>query len=358
MLRSNLTRIVVLFALVGSLFASDAMAQKRGAKKPAPARTTAPSTAAPANPELAAIDRQIASINTQLKKAKGSKKTELQAQLEDLRAQRSQLLASGGSAKKKEAAKPDPEIIKYYPYDSIDYQVKSGYNPLSVIPVHISDVMHRLKMVRRLDFNEKCNTPFLNRGSEFFNFLVTAYKAGQLEAFADDSLNKVKNPKFVMKFLKRYEMDDNGKVIDSSDISFRDLNICDIREDLIFDRQLSQTKYDIQSVGLILPASQSEKGATEPICYFRYKDVEKVLNANPRARWRNAYNNVEDRRFSDAFRLRLFCSRIMKLSKDNPENEEISALPKYAATGVKGWLLASQQLEHDLVSFENELYEY
>lgn len=313
--------------------------------------------------EIKSIDKQIATLNKQVKSAKGAKKKNLQQQLASLQQQKADLNGLLKAGSQNTAAKPaasgnEEEIVKRFPYDSTDYQVASGYNPLSVIPVHISDVMHRTKMVRRIDFREKCNTSFRFRGAEFWKYVIEAYRAGQLEAFTDDSLNKVKNSKIVLSKLVNEEKDENGKVTDSRPMPYDYFFLCEIREDLLFDRQRSQTFYDIQSVGLILPAQYSEKSANEPIAFFRYKDIERVLNANPLAKWKNAYNTVEDRRYSDAFRLRLFCSRIIKMSKDNPINEEISALPKYEKFGVKGWLLASQQFEYDLVSQENELYEY
>ncbi len=314
------------------------------------------------NAELKSINAQIATTNKQIKTAKGAKKKNLQEQLKTLQAQKAdmqKLLSTAGATKTTTTtSENDSEIIKVYPYDSTDYQVKSGYNPLSVMPVHVSDVMQRTKMIRRIDFREKCNNNFRFRGAEFWKYVCEAYRLGQLEAFTDDSLNKVKNSKYVLEKLMNVERDENGKVTDSRPRDNQNFYLAEIKEDLLFDRQRSQTFYDIQSVGLILPAQYSEKSATEPICYFRYKDVERVLDANPRAKWRNSYNTIEDRRFSDAFRLRLFCSRIIKMSKDNPINEEISALPKYEKFGVKGWLLASQQFEYDLVSQENELYDY
>jgi gliding motility associated protien GldN len=319
--------------------------------------------------ELKSLKAQIANTNKQIAKAKGAKKKNLQNELASLKQQETDLnamLASGGGTKTKTKAtstEEEKEIIKRYPFDSTDYMVQSGYNPLSVIPVHISDIMQRTKMIRIIDFREKCNESFRYREAEFWKYVVEAYRAGLLDAFSDDSLNKVKNPKYVYdKLFKKEAKEEKGPngedLFDVAPIKYRELYLAEIKEDLLFDRQRSQTFYDIQSVGLILPAESSEKSAKEAICYFRYKDIERVLNTNPYAKWRNSYNSVEDRRFSDAFRLRLFCSRITKLNKDNPLGEEISALPKFEKFGTKGWLLASQQFEYDLVSQENELYDY
>lgn len=316
--------------------------------------------------ELAAVNKEISTVQGQIKKAKGAKKKNLQNQLKTLQAQKADLenlskqagsAGAGGGKKKLEAEK---DVIKVYPYDSIDYQVKSGYNPLSVMPVHVSDVMTRIKMIRKLDLKEKCNTPFNNKGAQFWKYVLEAYRQGQLEAFVDDSLNKVKNPKLVMEKLMNVERDDNNNIIDQAPKDYSDFRILTLKEDLLFDRQRSQTFYDIQAVGLWLPGTdQSNLDKVDiPIAFFRYKDIERVLNANPLAKWKNQYNTVEDRRFADAFRLRLFCGRIVKFSKDNASDETIDAHPSYRSLPVRDQLHISQQFDYDLVSQENELYEY
>jgi hypothetical protein len=39
--------------------------------------------------------------------------------------------------------------------------VASGYDPLSVRKVHVSDVMYKMQVWRVMDLREKCNQPFL-----------------------------------------------------------------------------------------------------------------------------------------------------------------------------------------------------
>lgn len=344
-LKSLLLALLVAFASTLAMAQTDADAIKR---------------------ELAAVNKEIAATNAKVKKAKGAAKKNLQNQLKSLQQQKADLentlksASSAGGGAKKKTAEADLEVVKVYPYDSIDYQVKSGYNPLSVIPLHISDVMLRTKITRKLDFKEKCNTPFDNKGAQFWKYVLEAYRLGQLDAFVDDSLNKVKNPKFVLEKLMNVERDENGKITDQSPKSYSDFRICTLKEDLLFDRQRSQTYYDIQAVGLWLPATDAGNldKVDIPIAYFRYKDIERVLNNNPLAKWKNQYNTIEDRRFSDAFRLRLFCGRIVKFSRDNAMDEEIGAHPNFRNMSPKQQLIVSQQFDYDLVSQENELYEY
>ncbi|MES2386704.1 MAG: gliding motility protein GldN [Bacteroidota bacterium] len=253
------------------------------------------------------------------------------------------------------AAAPTEKPAHRVPLDSVDYDPKTGYNYLSVMPVHASDIMYRMRVWRNIDLNEKCNTPFFNFDSEITKFILDAYRKGELMAFTNDSLTLERQRTEVEKSMSEIDPLDsnNNKYFKAKDLSF-----FEIKEDLMFDKQRSQTRYDILSLTMYVPADATTRGFDLLVASFRYKDVERILDARPEARWRNAYNNAEDRRFSDAFRLRLFCSRIIRISKDNPTNNPIASLSSVSAGGPKAELLAAQQFEYDLVSQENELYEY
>ena len=289
----------------------------------------------------------LVSFNSEAQKSKKKKKV--------TKTVRTSTSTSAGSSSAGADATPAVKPPHRVPMDSTDYDPKTGYNYLSVMPVHRSDIMSRMRVWRNIDLNEKCNTPFFNMQSEITKYLLEAYRAGELMAFRDDSLIQEKPKEAVEKDLAEIDPLDsnNNKYFKAKDLSF-----FEIKEDVIFDKQRSQTRFDILSLTMYVPSDATTRGFDIAVASFRYKDIERVLDARPEARWRNGYNNAEDRRFSDAFRLRLFCSRIIRISKDNPSNNSISALPSISGGGPRAELLAAQQFEYDLVSQENELYEY
>jgi chaperone required for assembly of F1-ATPase len=75
----------------------------------------------------------------------------------------------------------------------------------------------------------------------------------------------------------------------------------------------------------------------------------------PNAKWYNSQNRAEDKKISDAMDLRLFCSRIIKIS--NPKDQMIEDMQEYN-TSDKTVLIASQKYEYELVAKENEVWDY
>jgi hypothetical protein len=128
------------------------------------------------------------------------------------------------------------------------------------------------------------------------------------------------------------------------------------RENLLFDKQRSRFYYDIQTVTLFIPAEfNTIKGTETEVASFRYKDLVQVFKNMPTARWYNFQNRAEDKKVADAMDLRLFCSRIIKIS--NPKDAMIEDMPEYN-TSDKAILIASQKYEYDLVAKENEVWDY
>ena len=68
--------------------------------------------------------------------------------------------------------------------------------------------------------------------------------------------------------------------------------------------------------------------------------------------WYNNQNQAQHRNFADAFTLRLFSAPIVKISNANDQN-----VREIYGQGKKG-IIASQRLEHELVDFENQLWEF
>ncbi|HLO46111.1 MAG TPA: gliding motility protein GldN [Leadbetterella sp.] len=273
----------------------------------------------------------------------------------------------------------------------------NGINPLSLRPVHESNVMYKLTLWRRLDLNEKANQPLFARGTEITKHLIDGVKAGVLEPYDNDSVTtKITLEEFTRRLTKKFEggglskeeieagfgtegaasEDDGwgggGSATETTsqnsgskpaatnaaansegyELFAKDLYIIEIKEDWIFDKQRSRQYFDIQTVTIKIPAELSSEGLEMELASFKYKELESYFRLNPNCIWYNSANTAQHKNLADAFELRLFNGRIIK--KSNPGNKYLQDIFKSPKEGLQ----KSQQLEYELLEWENNLWEY
>lgn len=239
--------------------------------------------------------------------------------------------------------------------------IASGYDPLSVRKVHKSDVMYKMQVWRTLDLREKCNQPFFAKGNQITKAMVDEVIAGRLIPYAKDSLTRILTmQEFKDKIIdpSSAQVDAEGNPIPGTGVPFlpQNLYVVKFKENLLFDKQRSRFYYDVQTVTLFIPAEYNTlKGTETEVASFKYKDLVNVFKNMPTAKWYNSQNRAEDKKISDAMDLRLFCSRIIKIS--NPKDNMIEDMPEYN-TSEKTILIASQKYEYELVAKENEVWDY
>ena len=129
-----------------------------------------------------------------------------------------------------------------------------------------------------------------------------------------------------------------------------------IKEDLFFDRLRSRMYYDIKAVTLYLPSTSfyNNGGFNKQIASFKYSELEKLFREvmPEKSIWYNNQNQAQHRNFAAAFALRLFSAPIIKIS--NATDKTIREIYGEGKLGI----IASQKLEHELVDFENQLWEF
>jgi hypothetical protein len=263
-------------------------------------------------------------------------------------------------------------------------------NPLSLRPIHEENVMYKTTLWRRIDLKEKQNQPLFSKGSEITRHLIDAVKAGLIEAYDNDSLTtKLTLDQFMERLMLKGEGGglseeekaagfsaggDDGWGGDSGgakpaagattattatvdpgagvEIFPTQLTTLELKEDWIFDKQRSRQYFDILTMKLIIPADQTTLGFDRPICTFKYKELERYFRSNPKCIWYNAANVAQHKNLADAFELRLFHGKIIK--KSNALDNFLDDIYKSPREG----LLKSEQLEHELMEFEHNLWEY
>ncbi|MGK0139355.1 MAG: hypothetical protein ACI9DJ_002814 [Algoriphagus sp.] len=281
----------------------------------------------------------------------------------------------------------------------------NGLNPLSLRPVHESNVAYKVGLWRRVDLREKQNQPLFANNNEITKHLIEGVKSGILDAYAEENLeDRLTLDEFNERMFKRFEggslsqdeidagfgseeeddsgwgedtsTDDgwgensatedntqNGNLAATTETATSPLDggyemfpsefyILELKEDWIFDRQRSRQYFDIQTISIKIPAEASNDGLEKTLATFKYKDLEHFFRNNPNAVWYNEANTAKHINLSDAFELRLFHGRIVKKSNSlNRYLDEQYKSPKEA-------LNKSQELEYELIEFEHNLWEF
>jgi gliding motility associated protien GldN len=250
---------------------------------------------------------------------------------------------------------------------------QEGYNPLSLRPVHTSDVMYKKTITRALDLREKQNLPLFSRNKELTALLIEGVVKGTIKAYENDSLQKqLTVDEFSTKLLSPnaaglssdtndlyLEYGDDWKTIvanmKNEKYMARDLYQLEIKEEVIFEKQRSRLQYDIQIITVYIPADHpmNAKGIQLPLASFSYKElVENLFKDNPKAIWFNTQNDQQHKNLADAFDLRLFSSYIIKVSNAND-----SYLTDIYNDQKKG-IMASSWAAQELMEYEHNLWEF
>ncbi len=270
-----------------------------------------------------------------------------------------------------------------------------NHNSTAGIPDY--DIMYKKKLWRRMDLKEKQNRSFFAYNNEITKIIIEAVNAGVLFPYKNDSLQtrmskeefleNLKMPAYggdelteeekAMGFTQDDGWGDEGdgwgdegdsgwgdeestesEATEATSVDYffpSDISVLEIVEDWLFDKRRSRLFYDIQSIKLILPAEKfPETGLQREVATFKYKDLEKLFRSMPEeALWFNPQNSAEHKNLADAFLLRLFSARLIKVA--NPEDSYISDIYN---SSPKDGLIASQRIEQELLELEHELWEY
>lgn len=266
------------------------------------------------------------------------------------------------------------------------------FNPNSVYPVSEEHKLYKMQVWRRIDFNEKQNRPFFSTNNEITKILLDAVRDGRLVPYTNDSLTHRMTKEDFFNKIKIQSGADEGSASSTGGTSDwgtsgtassdwgttgtagtagtaaqpstpaapaaqymfpTQLTLMEMKEEVYFDDIRSRMYNDIQALTIIIPAEQNATGLDQPVGTFKYKDLEQLFRSMPnQAIWYNPQNIAQNRNMADAFLLRLFASRVIKIA--NPDNNSIDDIypnPKQA-------LYQSQIAEYKLMEYEHDLWEY
>lgn len=263
------------------------------------------------------------------------------------------------------------------------------YNENSVHPIRESDIFLKKRVWRRVDLNEKQNKPFFSFNNEISKIVIEAVKAGVLTPYVNDSLKTRMSREEFLENLKmpttEVGLTEEEKAMgfgqeetsgwdtgagwgdepaneqasaaqDDSANEFlpRQIDVMEMMEDMVFDKKRSRLYWDIQAVTFVIPPSEFETGLQRNLATFKYKDLVELFRSMPgEAIWFNPQNSAGHLNLSDAFALRLFNGRIIKVG--NPDDAML--VDVYNKSPKEG-IMASQWMEMELLELEHELWEF
>lgn len=236
--------------------------------------------------------------------------------------------------------------------------LSESYSPHATRPIASAYVLYARKVWREIYLNEKQNGPAFVRGREISKIIIDGAKNGLLIPYTDDTLEVVM-PK--AEFLKKLAISGQTIATQKTIHEFLPQQISTLRfvEHVIFNKITARQEYDIEAIQLIVPGRNNPPTYLDhTIATFKYKNVIDYFNKLPfeMVRWYNPANTAENLTWIDAFALRLFGTRIIKVG--TLDDSTVDELYEETPGDGKG-LLASQKLALEIdVEFEEFLSEY
>lgn len=260
--------------------------------------------------------------------------------------------------------------------NAIERNLVKERTPLPYEHIREDDAVYRQRLWREIDVHEKMNLPFSykadddNGNQRFINILLGAIKSGELTAFSpiDDrfttpiTLKEITEQlvgKPVVQSIPDWAQDPDGSKGIMKDTTIINMFNPDdvekywIKEDVVFDKESSRLHVRILGVAplkTIKNADGSFRDVT-PLFWVYYPDMRPLL-----ARY-EAYNgkNYGARlSWEELFESRMFSSRIIKSTIDNPGDMMIASYIKDPILR----LLEGENIKEKVFNYEQDLWSY
>lgn len=259
---------------------------------------------------------------------------------------------------------------------AIERNLVKDRTPLTYENIREDDAVYTQRVWREIDVHEKMNLPFDYKGDgdggdqRFITILLRAIKSGDITAFdpIDDRFttpmtfqqiaeNLVGKPKSIQ--IPNLDLDPDGSkgimkdTIIQAEFNPDEIDKYWIKEDWIFDKESSRMFVRILGIApvkTIYETDGSVRGAL-PIFWVYYPDLRPML---AKTEVYNSHNFGARMSWEELFESRMFASRIIKSTIDNPNDQYISQY-------VKDPILALMEGEHvkeKIFNYEQDLWSY
>jgi gliding motility associated protien GldN len=259
---------------------------------------------------------------------------------------------------------------------AIELNLVKDRTPLAYEHIREDDAVYRQRIWRELDVHEKMNLPFVYKANEdngnqrFISILLNLIKNGEATAFdpTDDRFTTPMTFKQIAETVvgkpKTIQVPDFANDPDGSKGLMRDTTIMpefnpdnieryQIKEEWVFDKESSRMHVRILGIApemTILNADGSYR-ASLPIFWVYYPDLRPML-----AKYEayNGKNYGARMSWEELFESRMFASRIIKSTIDNPSDLPIEG---YVKDNILQ-LLEGDNIKEKIFNYEQDLWSY
>lgn len=260
---------------------------------------------------------------------------------------------------------------------AIELQLVKDRTPLAYEHIREDDAVYRQRVWREIDVHEKMNLPFVYKATEdngnqrFISILLNLIKSGEVTAFdatIDDRFttpmtfrqiaeNMVGKPKMIA--IPDMVNDPDGSKGLTKDTTIMEMfnpeliERYEIKEEWVFDKESSRMQVRILGIAplkTILEADGSVRAAT-PIFWVYYPDLRPMLAKYEAYNGKNFGARMS---WEELFESRMFSSRIVKSTIDNPGDNFISGYIKDPILQ----LLEGENVKDKIFNYEQDLWSY
>ena len=247
--------------------------------------------------------------------------------------------------------------------------------PLAYENIREDDAVYRQRVWLELDVHEKMNLPFIYNANEdngnqrFFSILLGAIKNDSITPFTgdDDRFTTPTTYRDIAKSLvgtgKTVQVQDwandptgsKGLTKDSSIVEDYDPDVIQkywVKEDIIFDKESSRLHFRILGIAPLKTIRLPDSTYTvTPLFWIYYPDIRPVL-----AKYQayNSKNYGARMSWEEIFESRMFSSRVVKSTLDNPGDRFIAG---YINDPILR-LLEGDNIKEKIFNYEQDLWQY
>lgn len=260
--------------------------------------------------------------------------------------------------------------------NAIDRNLVKDRTPLLYEHIREDDAVYRQRLWREIDVHEKMNLPFVykadddNGNQRFINILLNAIKSGEVTAFSSDD-DRFTTPitfrdittqlvgKPVVKQINDWARDPDGSKGYTKDTMIvnefnpEDVEKYWIKEDVVFDKESSRLHVRILGIAP-LKTIRNEDGSyrdVTPLFWVYYPDMRATLAKYEAYNGKNYGARLS---WEELFESRMFSSRIIKSTMDNPYDQFIAG---YINDPILR-LLEGDNIKEKIFNYEQDLWSY
>ncbi|MEJ7769287.1 MAG: gliding motility protein GldN [Chitinophagaceae bacterium] len=261
--------------------------------------------------------------------------------------------------------------------DIIDRNLVKERSPLAYENIREDDAVYRQRLWREIDVHEKMNLPFLyaadedNGNQRFIYILLSHIKTGDITAFSpiDDRFTTPITVGEITKQLigesKKMQVPDWSQDPDGSKGIMKDSTLIEefnpettvekywVKEDWVFDKESSRMHVRILGIAPLKTIRNPDGSFRDvtPLFWVYYPDLRPMLAKYEAYNGKNFGSRLS---WEELFESRMFASRIIKSTYDNPYDQFIAGYLKDPILR----LLEGDNIRDKIFNYEQDLWSY